>query len=95
MPTTRLAVQAAWSAAARITASGDTAIEITNTTSYALMYVITDSDTTPVTDVSESHRIHPERVTRSSKNMTLKDGERLWLAFVTVPGTITYTSGAA
>lgn len=95
MATDRLTAQVTWDASARITASGDTAIEITNTTSRVLYYALTADDTPPAFAAALGHTIHPNGSTKENKSFQLKDGERLWLAIDAPAGTFTYTAAVA
>lgn len=95
MATTRLTVQSDWDATARITASADTAVVMTNTEPYDLRFAITDNDTAPAFAPTLGH-VLTTRTGERQIGLSLKSGERLWLAIPAMTsGTITVTEGAA
>lgn len=94
---TGLTLAADWSAGGRITASGNTAVRIRNPNrGTPVFFVITSSDTTPTDKVSLAHMIpaFSDGAPRAAdENITLADGERLWLATGSGAADITITTG--
>lgn len=95
MATTRVSVESGWSAVGRITAAADTAIFITNTEPHHMRFAITDNDTAPAFSPEFAHAL-PPYVGGRQLGLSLKTGERLWLAIPAMAsGTVTVTEGAA
>lgn len=95
---TGFTLAAGWSSGGRITASGSTAVRIRNPNrDTPVFFVITGSDTTPTDEVALGHRISEfseDDPRASDDNITLADGERLWLATGSGAADITVTTGA-
>ncbi|MBV6635501.1 MAG: hypothetical protein KI788_06325 [Mameliella sp.] len=90
MPTNRQTVPGSWDAAGRITAAEDTAVYITETAGRAMYWAVTADDTAPTFQENFGHRLDA----RDQIGITLKTGERLWLARNGIAGDCSLTTGA-
>lgn len=79
-------VTSAWSASTRVTISVDsTSVKITNTGQFRVTYAVTDSTTAPSVDPGQGHAIK----SGDSSELTLNNGEYLWLAARSKPTSAT------
>lgn len=95
----RMTIQAGWNASARITAAADTAVLIRNTDSrHHLYWNKTDDDNPPAYLPGLSPivpQFSPFDPQASQYGLTLRAGERLWLAGVDGPFDVTIVTGGA
>lgn len=72
----KLSVAAQWPALAQYTTIGDTQIRLVNAHGDSLFWVTTNDDVLPTLPCGQASPIHGGQV----EDVTLLDGERLWLA---------------
>ncbi len=96
MASSRLTIPSNWSTSGRISAVGDTAVRIVNTSDDVALYVAKmDDDTLPPFSVDLGDKIQPAWSDDNTYDITLKDGERLFLATAGDPSDVTVMTGAA
>ena len=76
MSSTAYSLAGQWSAGARYTAPGDVDVLMSNSGGDTAHFDVTADDTAPVIPVGQGHPVQPG----TSRAMTLKAGERLWMA---------------
>lgn len=98
MPTTTqiITLPLTWSASGLIEATdGDLEVLITNTGSDIVFFWPASNATPPVARVDEGHRLWPQFGAKEDRyGITLRLGERLWLAGRRAGQTVTVTTGA-
>ncbi|RBO54642.1 hypothetical protein DSD19_04500 [Rhodovulum sp. BSW8] len=92
MPTKLYPLSKTWTPVARITAVGDTGVLMTNPSpAYPIFYAISADDTAPLLSAEQGHSIE----TNGERALTLRDGERLWVAARVAGQDATITDGPA
>lgn len=84
MAATPYSLHVNWDATNRITATGDTDVNVTNTGNNMVRWTLTNSDDLPTISPSQAGIIKSQM----DKPMTIPNGQRLWLAGLGATATV-------